>query len=123
LTGKSFFFKSLDASCLNMLQNTFSIPEAHKNVFKNIEEKSSSQLDNSNDLLGIKFPVDNSQFNFMIIDANLGISDNLKNIFFLEFDLTNSNNKEAKILREINQEFVDKEIFFNLNVLIFIKII
>jgi hypothetical protein len=106
-----------------MLQNTFSIPEAHKNVFKQIEEKSSTQLDSSNDLLGIKFPVDNSQFNFMIIDANLGISDNLKNIFFLEFDLTNNSNKEAKILREINQEFVDKEIFFNLNVIIHIYIL
>jgi len=71
-----------------------------------------------NDILNIKFPIDNSGFNFMIIDANLGVSENLNIIFFLEFDLTNTsvNKEQLKYLREINQEYVDKEVFFTLNV-------
>jgi hypothetical protein len=99
-----------------------------KNLFKEMEEKSETQLkenktqpytdDKDDDISSIKFPIDNSEFNFMIIDANLGISENLKNLFFLEFDLTNplSNNKEKlKFLREINNECVEREIFFVLN--------
>ncbi len=96
---------------------------------REIEETSEDQLkegktstysdDKENDIAKIKFPIDNSEFNFMIIDANLGISDNLNNLFFLEFDLNNavSNNKEKlKFLREINNECVEREIFFVLNV-------
>ncbi len=126
--GKSLFFKNLDASVLNTLQVNYS---SDKNIMKEIEEKSninlnektkSSLLDEKeNDILNIKFPIDNSDFNFMIIDANLGISENLNNIFFLEFDLNNTmNNKDKmKILREINNECVEREIFFVLNVNIF----
>jgi hypothetical protein len=94
---------------------------------KNLEDQSGQQISEKekiinnekiNDMLNIKFPIDNSEFNFMIIDANLGISDNLNNIFFLEFDLTLcSNNKDnLKFLREINNECVEREIFFVLNV-------
>jgi hypothetical protein len=98
-----------------------------KNLFKEFEEKSESQLkesktqpytdDKEDDILSIKFPIDNSEFNFMIIDANLGITENLKNLFFLEFDLTNtlSNKEKLKFLREINNECVEREIFFVLN--------
>jgi hypothetical protein len=71
--------------------------------------------------MNIKFPIDNSKFNFMIIDANLGISENLNNIFFLEFDLSKteaSNKDKLKYLREINNECVEREIFFVLNVII-----
>jgi hypothetical protein len=54
----------------------------------------------------------------MIIDANLGIKDNLQNIFFLEFNLADEvkNNEKLKILREIKNENVEKELFFTLNV-------
>lgn len=100
-------------------------------MLKEFEEKSNSQLNESQnqnqkvfttekekDILNIKFPIDNSEFNFMIIDANLGISDNLNNLFFLEFDLTNtlSNKEKLKFLREINNDCVEREIFFVLNV-------
>ena len=51
----------------------------------------------------------------MIIDANLGVLENLNNIFFLEFDLTNGNNDNNLDLRSLNDECVDKEIFFDLN--------
>lgn len=129
-TGKSLFFRNLESSILNTLQNSFSLPEANKKLFRKFDEKSNAQLnegnnDKMNDILNIKFPIDNSEFNFMIIDANLGISDNLNNIFFLEFDLTNttSNKDQLKFLREINQECVDKEIFFILNVNIFCNLI
>lgn len=100
-----------------------------KNIIKDLEEKSNKQLNETQvsknftdeggcDISNIKFPIDNSQFNFMIIDANLGISDNLNNLFFLEFDLTNtiSNKEKLKFLREINNDCVEKEMFFVLNV-------
>lgn len=102
------------------MQNSNSFCES--TVLKTHDEKSYSQCcnkDNMSDVVNIKFPIDNSGFNFMIIDANLGVSENLNNIFFLEFDLmSNSNNKEQiKFLRDINQEYVDREVYFILNVL------
>lgn len=55
----------------------------------------------------------------MIIDANLSMNENLNNIFFLEFDLskTLSNKDKLRMLREINNECVEREIFFVLNVI------
>ncbi len=67
------------------------------------------------DVLNINFPIDNSEFNFMIIDANLGISENLNNIFFLEFDLDNGNDNNNLDLRTLNDECVEKEINCILN--------
>jgi hypothetical protein len=87
---------------------------------RSYDEKSCSQCNNKEsmfDILNLKLPIDNSGFNFMIIDVNLGVSENLNNIFFLEFDLANSNHKDQiKFLRDINQEYVDREVFFILNV-------
>ena len=58
----------------------------------------------------------------MIIDANLAIKENLQNIFLLEFDLNNynkdnnsNNGKFIKLLREINNNCIEREIFFVLN--------
>ena len=58
----------------------------------------------------------------MIIDANLAIKENLQNIFLLEFDLNNynkdnnsNNTKFMKLLREINNNCIEREIFFVLN--------
>ena len=64
------------------------------------------------DVLSMKFPLDN-KFNYMIIDANLGIKENLNNIFFIEFDLQKK--EKLKIIREINNDAVDRELFFRLN--------
>ena len=54
----------------------------------------------------------------MITDANLGIKENLQNIFFLEFEIINNNdnNSNIKIIQEIKNDIVNKEIFFKLNV-------
>ena len=42
-----------------------------------------SQMDKDfSDVLSMKFPLDN-KFNYMIIDANLGIKENLNNIFLI----------------------------------------
>ena len=72
-----------------------------------------SQMDNDfSDVLSMKFPLDN-KFNYMITDANLGIKENLNNIFFLEFDLQKK--EKLKIIREINNDSVDRELFFTLN--------
>ena len=87
-------------------------------------ELSNTQLknENFNDLLNIKFPINNKIFNYMIIDANLAIKENLQNIFLLEFDLNNynkdnnsNNGKFMKLLREINNNCIEREIFFVLN--------
>ena len=72
-----------------------------------------SQMDNDfSDVLSMKFPLDN-KFNYMIIDANLGIKENLNNIFFLEFDLQKKD--KLKIIRELNNDAVERELFFTLN--------
>ena len=85
---------------------------------------SNAQLknENFNELLNIKFPINNKVFNYMIIDANLAIKENLQNIFLLEFDLNNYNkdsnsntSKFMKLLREINNNCIEREIFFVLN--------
>ena len=116
---------------LNTLQNKYSADSSSvKKCLKEFKEKSYTELDKhqneinhndkENDIMNLKFPIENSKFNFMIIDANLSINQNLNNIFFLEFDLTKSlsNKDKLKILREINNECVEREIFFNLNVII-----
>ena len=78
-----------------------------------------NENENFDELLNIKFPINNKTFNYMIIDANLAIKENLQNIFLIEFDLLNNNkdnnynNKFMKLLREINHP--DRELFFVLN--------
>ena len=133
--GKSLFFKKLEASILNILQNNSSNSNNNflkENCLNQLEKESKNQLNFSKlkepsspspspinisirDFLNINFPIDNTEFNFMIIDANLGVSENLNNIFFLEFDLTNGNNNNNLELRSLNDECVEKEIFFKLN--------
>ena len=92
-----------------------------------IKDHSSSSV---RELLNINYPIDNTKFNYSIIDANLCIKDNLKNIFLLEFDLNqienmveNLNNDEVinksgnnnKDLRDIDDDCVEREIYFVLN--------
>ena len=119
----------MGGSVLNTLQNKFATDSnSIKKYLKEFKEKSYSELnrhhneicnnEKENDILNLKFPIDNTKFNFMIIDANLSLNENLNNIFFLEFDLskTLSNKEKLRILREINNECVEREIFFILNV-------
>lgn len=72
--------------------------------------------DESLDYSMFKFPLNNGDYNYLMTDCIIG--DNLSNIVFLEFDL-NANGisrDHLKTLREINNDFVDKEIHFVLNV-------
>ena len=98
----------------------------NKNIYESptFSDLSNMQLKNNenenfDELLNIKFPINNKTFNYMIIDANLAIKENLQNIFLIEFDLLNNNkdntynNKFMKLLREINHP--DRELFFVLN--------
>ena len=126
-SGKSVFFKKLEASILNVLQNNSSNNNNnYNNILNKMEKESKNQLcfsklkfpsspSSIRDVLNINFPIDNSEFNFMIIDANLGISENLNNIFFLEFDLDNGNDNNNLDLRTLNDECVEKEINCILN--------
>ena len=99
--GKSLFFKKLEASILNILHNNTSNYNnnfLNENYLNKLEKESKNQLNYSKlkepsspspslnnisirDFLNINFPIDNSEFNFMIIDANLGVLENLI-IFF-----------------------------------------
>jgi hypothetical protein len=87
---------------------------------KGLEEKAfHPQNNNADEILdfsSFKFPINNYDYNLVKIDSN----DNLSNIIFLEFDI-NSNNiskEHLKYFREVNNDFVDKEIHFVLNVLL-----
>lgn len=56
-------------------------------------------------------------YDFLVIETNLAISSNLTNIFFLEFDLNGKDKEQQlKFLKEVNNDFVDKEINFVLSV-------
>ena len=65
------------------------------------------------------FPIVNNNFNFLVVDSNLAIKENLNNIFFIEFDLKNENDNcdFINLFTEINNEKVNKDISFTLNVL------
>lgn len=65
------------------------------------------------------FPIDNNAFNFLIVDSNLAIKENLNNIFFIEFNLINDQKdlEHLKVFTEINNEKVNKDINFTLNVI------
>ena len=112
------FFKNLEISILNYLQSKFNKADQtvqnSKNLFTHFNENSTNQINNSDmsEIINVKFPINNAEFSYMIIDANLGIKENLNNIFFLEFDLTKEQNKN---LREISNENVERELFFVLN--------
>ena len=164
-TGNSAFFKKLDFSILNTLHNSLSMTKSslssnitqHINtneILENIKNESNNKLTNIDsinkipnspikdtnssvrELLNINYPIDNTKFNYSIIDANLCIKDNLKNLFFLEFDLDqleniiedfNDENKEQNIkennnkseinkdIRAIDDDCVEREIYFVLN--------
>ena len=122
IKGNNLFFRSLEKSALNELTAQGGLK--HKNIYESptFSDLSNLQLKNANEnfdeLLNIKFPINNKTFNYMIIDANLAIKENLQNIFLIEFDLLNNikdnnNNKFLKLLREINHP--EREIFFVLN--------
>ena len=122
IKGNNLFFRSLEKSALNELTSQGGLK--HKNIYESptFSDLSNLQLKNINEnfdeLLNIKFPINNKTFNYMIIDANLAIKENLQNIFLIEFDLLNNikdnnNSKFLKLLREINHP--EREIFFVLN--------
>lgn len=71
--------------------------EKEKRINGNLEFKESSEETESllNKLTTRleNLPVYNEKYDFMILETNLGIADNLKNIFFLEFDIMNNQNE------------------------------
>ena len=96
-------------SKFNKVDQTLQTSKTHISKFSEISTNQLNSQDMS-EILNIKFPINNAEFNYMIIDSNLGIKENLNNIFFLEFDLTTI--KDNKGLREISNENVEM-IFMN----------
>jgi hypothetical protein len=96
--------KSLEEKCLND-ENNFS--------------------DENLDFSKMNFPLNNtnSQMNFIMTESNFGALPCQDNpMLFFEFDLESSgiSKDHLKSFREINNEFVDKEIHFILNVTFYI---
>ena len=97
----------------NKLNNINNIP-ANKIPSSPIKDNVTSSI---RELLNTNYPIDNTKFNYSIIDANLGIKDNLKNLFLLEFDLDqlediieniNIENKETK--EDLNKSINNKDL-------------
>lgn len=92
------------------------ISEITKNTIKSLEDKNDSLTEKV--ISEIQFPIDNSENNYQFLESNLGIVENLQNVVFLEFELDNTtlNKDHLKYFRDVNNNFVDKEINFVLNV-------
>lgn len=109
---------------LNNLQVIDNISEITKSTVQGIEEKAFSsqnnQSDETLDYSTFKFPLNNTDFNLLMPETRMGSSDNLSNIIFLEFDMNNNSisKEHLKFFKEINNEYVEKEIHFVLNVYI-----
>ena len=152
-SGESAFFKKLDFSILNTLHNSLNMAKWNisannlqqintKETLENIKTESNNKLNNMSsnkvptsplkdnssqsvrELLNINYPIDNTKFNYSIIDANLCIKDNLKDLNNETKD--NKDNKENtkedgnksqnnKDLRTIDDDCVEREIYFVLN--------
>ncbi len=69
----------------------------------------------------VTFPLNNGDFNWMMTEMNYNNSQSLAHMMFMEFDILNSevSKEHLKSLQEINDDFVEKEIHFVLNVLFF----
>jgi len=80
-----------------------------------LEEK--YPINNANSADDIKFPLENSENSYLIMENNLEFTENLSNLVFLEFELVSSSH-DLKHFKEINNDFVEKEINFVLNVII-----
>ncbi len=65
----------------------------------------------------IKLPLENSENSYLIMENNLEFAENLNNLVFLDFELISSS-QDLKHFKEINNDFVEKEINFVLNVTI-----
>ena len=138
--GSSSFFKKLEQSLINSLHNPQNISSsfyrnmAYQGILDSLKIESNKKLDSINinskeqisslkDLLNLNYPLDNTKTNYSIIDANLCMKENLKNLFLIEFDLgqikennnNNQDNKENCDFRKINDDCVEREIDFKLN--------
>ena len=99
-------------SKFNKVDQTLQTSKTHISKFSEISTNQINSQDMS-EILNIKFPINNAEFNYMIIDSNLGIKENLNNIFFFVFELTTI--KDNNVLWEISNENVERELFFTLN--------
>jgi len=80
--------------------------------------------------LSTLLPIENENSSFLFLESNNNLSESLKNIFFVEFDLTSNttvketqtNTEKRSVFTKINGSFSDSEFSFSLNVFYQIKI-
>lgn len=94
------------------------ISEISKSTMNNFMEKSFSDTLPADFNSNISFPLNNAELNWLITETNYNLSQGLTNMFFLEFDVSGSeiSKDHLSILQDINNDFVEKEIHFVLNV-------
>ncbi len=124
-TGSSTFFKKLDQSLINCFHNPQNITSPiyrnmnYISLIDSIKADSNKNLTTSNQslyeqILNISYPIDNSKTTAPIIDNNLSIKENVKNLFLIEFNLEQIIEDEHNF-RKINDDCVENELDFKLN--------
>ena len=124
-SGKSTFFKKLDQSLINCFHNPQNITSSiyrnmnYISLLDSIKSESNKNLNISNpalfdQILNITYPIDNTKTTMPIIDANLCIKENVKNLFLIEFNLEQII-EDKNNFRKINDDCVENEIDFKLN--------
>ena len=123
--GTSTFFKKLDQSLINCFHNPQNITSS---IYKNldytslldlIKSESNKNLTTSNQslfesILNMTYPLDNTKTTMSIIDTNLCIKENVKNLFLIEFNLEQIT-EDINNFRKINDDCVENELDFKLN--------
>ena len=124
-SGTSSFYKKLDQSLINCFHNPQNITSS---IYKNmnytslldlIKNDSNKNLTTSNQnlfeqILNMTYPIDNTKTTMSIIDTNLCIKENIKNLFLIEFNLEQIT-EDINNFRKINDDCVENELDFKLN--------
>ena len=118
--GRAFLLKNFNNPILNSFKAIDSISEITTSTIKTIEEKAFSIENNLSDASlnysSFKFPLSNPEY----LEASPNyFNDTNLNLILLEFELDNTKNPKdmMKCLTEINNDFVEKDFNFVVNVI------
>ena len=118
--GRGFLLKNFNNPILNSFKAIDKISEITMSTINAIEEKAFSKENNHSDATihysSFKFPLNNSDY--LAASPNYHDDTNL-NLIFLEFELDQTKNAKDKVkyLTEVNNDFVEMDFHFVLNVI------
>ena len=124
-SGSSTFFKKFDQSLINCFHNPQNIKSSiyknmnYSSLLDSIKSESNKNLNTTNQtlfeqILNMTYPIDNTKTTMSIIDTNLCIKENVKNLFLIEFNLEQIT-EDVNNFRKINDDCVENELDFKLN--------